>query len=126
MFGTPAPRISQRRGYSCQMRSALSRAHSLAKIKRGMISLQVFYEGNVQGVGFRWSVRHIAKGFDITGWVRNLADGRVELQVNGKDEEVRAFLEAVMQSELRSLIRKQNENKLEAPVAARGFDIRHD
>ena len=91
-----------------------------------MISLQVFYEGNVQGVGFRWSVRHIAKGFDITGWVRNLADGRVELQVNGKDEEVRAFLEAVMQSELRSLIRKQNENKLEAPVAASGFDIRHD
>src|SRR5437773_2239670 len=43
-----------------------------------MISLQVFYEGYVQGVGFRWSVRHIAKGFDLTGWVRNLADGRVE------------------------------------------------
>ena len=91
-----------------------------------MISLQIFYEGNVQGVGFRWSVRHIAKGFDVTGWVRNLADGRVELQVNGEDEEVRAFLEAVMQSELRSLIRKQNENKLEAPVDARGFNIRHE
>src|SRR5438132_4660946 len=29
-----------------------------------MISLQVFYEGNVQGVGFRWSIRHIATGFD--------------------------------------------------------------
>src|SRR5207248_2520538 len=46
-----------------------------------MISLQVFYEGNVQGVGFRWSIRHVAKGFDVTGWVRNLPDGRVELQV---------------------------------------------
>jgi hypothetical protein len=32
-----------------------------------MISLQVFYEGHVQGVGFRFTVRHIAKGFDVTG-----------------------------------------------------------
>jgi acylphosphatase len=91
-----------------------------------MISLQVFYEGYVQGVGFRWSVRHIAKGFDVTGWVRNLPDGRVELQVNGKDEEVRAFVDAVAQSELRAHIRKQTENKLEQPVTARGFEIRYE
>jgi acylphosphatase len=91
-----------------------------------MISLQVFYEGNVQGVGFRWSIRHIAKGFDVTGWVRNLFDGRVELQVNGDDNEVRAFLDAVTQSELRAHIHKQTENKLEKPVIARGFEIRHD
>jgi acylphosphatase len=91
-----------------------------------MISLQVFYEGNVQGVGFRFTVRYIAKGFDVTGFVRNLADGRVELQVNGEEEEVRAFLDGIGQSELHGLIRKQTENKLEAPVAARGFEIRHD
>src|SRR4051794_1599178 len=72
----------------------------------GMISVQVFYEGNVQGVGFRWSVRDVAKGFDITGWVRNLPDGRVELQVNGEESEVRAFLDGIMQSELRPHIRK--------------------
>ncbi len=91
-----------------------------------MTSLQIFYEGNVQGIGFRWSVRHIAKGFDVTGWIRNLVDGRVELQVNGEDKEVRAFLEAVAQSELRTHIRKQIENKLEKAVTARGFEIRHD
>ena len=91
-----------------------------------MISLQVFYEGHVQGVGFRWSVRHVAKGFDVTGWVRNLADGRVELQVTGEDDEVRAFLDRIAQGELHSLILKQTENKLDKPVAARGFDIRHD
>ena len=91
-----------------------------------MVSLQVFYEGNVQGVGFRWSVRHTAKGFDVTGWVRNLADGRVELQVTGEENEVRAFLDRIAQGELHSLIRKQTEHKLEGPVAARGFEIRHD
>ena len=52
-----------------------------------MKAIQVFYEGRVQGVGFRYSVRQIAKGFNVTGWVRNLPDGRVELQVSGEDEE---------------------------------------
>jgi acylphosphatase len=91
-----------------------------------MISLQVFYEGNVQGVGFRWSVRHVATGFDVTGWVRNLPDGRVELQVNGEKNEVRAFLDHIAQDELHALIHKQTEHKLEKPVTSRGFDIRHD
>jgi acylphosphatase len=91
-----------------------------------MISLQVFYEGSVQGVGFRWSVRHVAKGFDVTGWVRNLPDGRVELQATGEEDEVRAFLDHLAQGELHSLIHKQTENKLDKPVTARGFEIRHD
>jgi acylphosphatase len=91
-----------------------------------MISLHVLYEGTVQGVGFRWSVRHIAKGFDVTGWVRNLQDGRVELQVNGEESEARAFLDAIAQSELHGLIKKQIESTLAEPVTMRGFEIRHD
>ncbi len=91
-----------------------------------MLSLQVFFSGRVQGVGFRWSVRQIAKGFDVTGWVRNLADGRVELQISGEQAEVRAFLDAISESELRSYIREQLENPLNSPPQARGFEIRHD
>ena|SRR5437899_2602949 len=91
-----------------------------------MTSLQVFFEGNVQGVGFRWTVRDIAKGFDVTGWARNLVDGRVEMQVSGEEAEVRAFVDAVMKSELRGHIHKHSEHNLEQPVAARGFEIRHD
>ena len=89
-------------------------------------SVQVFYEGNVQGVGFRWSVRNVAKGFDVTGSVRNLRDGRVELQAAGDEEEVRAFLEAILQSELRAHIKKHSENPLPNPPSFRGFEIRHD
>jgi acylphosphatase len=91
-----------------------------------MISLQVLYEGNVQGVGFRWSVRDAAKGFEVTGWVRNLPNGRVELQVTGAEDEVRAFVDRIAQGELHSLIHKQTETKLEKPIAARGFEIRYD
>jgi acylphosphatase len=91
-----------------------------------MISLQVFFEGNVQGIGFRWSVKKIATGFEVTGWVRNLPDGRVELQISGDENEVREFLDAIAQSELRAHIRRQNEAPLAAPPNARGFEIRHD
>ncbi|MEY2531892.1 MAG: acylphosphatase [Verrucomicrobiota bacterium] len=88
------------------------------------MSTQVFYEGNVQGVGFRWTVRNIAKGFEVTGWIRNLIDGRVEMQVNGEENEVRAFLQGIAESELSSHIRKQAETPLAAPAIARGFEIR--
>ena len=89
-------------------------------------SIQVFYEGNVQGVGFRYSVRQIAKGFDVTGSVRNLRDGRVELLATGEQDEVEAFLEAIAQSELRAHIRKHSVTPLPNPPAFRGFEIRHD
>ena len=91
-----------------------------------MLSLQVFYEGHVQGVGFRYSVKQIAKGFDVTGWIRNLRDGRVELQVGGEETEVRAFLDAILQSDLHSCIRQHNESPLSLPPATRGFEIRHE
>jgi acylphosphatase len=71
-----------------------------------MKAQQVFYEGRVQGVGFRWTVRNVAQGFDVTGWVRNLDDGRVEMQAQGEAEELSAFLAAVAESELKGHIKK--------------------
>jgi acylphosphatase len=91
-----------------------------------MSAVQVLYEGSVQGVGFRYTVRHVAKGFEVTGWVKNLRDGRVEMQVTGADEELRAFLEAIEQSELRAHIRKQDTKSLPDVAPMRGFEIRYD
>ncbi|MDQ6623220.1 MAG: acylphosphatase [Verrucomicrobiota bacterium] len=91
-----------------------------------MTSKQIFFSGHVQGVGFRWSVKRIAHGFDVTGWVRNLPDGRVELQAAGEPAEVAAFITAIAESELRAHIREQSEHSLGEVAAASGFHIRHD
>jgi len=88
--------------------------------------LHFLVKGRVQGVGFRWTVRHIAKGFEVKGWVRNLIDGRVELQVSGDEPEVRGFLDAIAEGELHGLIKKQTEALLPEPPNARGFEIRHE
>jgi acylphosphatase len=95
-----------------------------ARQSAAVSALQVFYEGHVQGVGFRWSIKQIARGFDVSGFVRNLPDGRVELQASGADEEVRAFLNAIGESELRSLIKSTSEHPLPQPVNLSGFTIR--
>src|SRR5262245_26068241 len=55
----------------------------------------VYYSGKVQGVGFRATTADIAKNHPITGWVKNLADGRVQLLVEGPEEAVDKFLKAV-------------------------------
>ncbi|HEY2103400.1 MAG TPA: acylphosphatase [Chthoniobacterales bacterium] len=91
-----------------------------------MTSVQVFYEGRVQGVGFRYSVKQIAKGFSITGWIRNLQDGRVEMQASGEAEELDAFLQTVQKSELRPLIRKVSKLDLATAPVSQGFEIRHE
>ncbi len=88
-----------------------------------MTARQVYYQGHVQGVGFRWTVKNIARGFDVTGWVKNLPDGRVELFVAGEPAEVESFLGEIAESELKGLIKK-TEARPAAPVAGqRGFEI---
>ena len=56
---------------------------------------EVYYSGRVQGVGFRYTVRSLAARYDVTGFVRNLGDGRVELVAEGPPTEVTGLLDAV-------------------------------
>jgi len=67
------------------------------------------YEGRVQGVGFRLNVCRTAAGYEVTGTVRNLPDGRVELVAEAPEEELRAFLEGIDESPLGNYIRKRDE-----------------
>ncbi len=86
-----------------------------------MKSVQVHYDGRVQGVGFRWTVKNLACGFEVAGNVKNLPDGRVELLAQG--DETDDFLEAIRTSSLAGHI--EQERVLEIPRVAglRGFTI---
>jgi acylphosphatase len=60
-----------------------------------MVAKQVIFEGRVQGVGFRYTVKDLARGFEVCGWVKNLPDGSVELQVMGEPDEVESFIKEI-------------------------------
>lgn len=55
----------------------------------------VHFSGRVQGVGFRYSVLQVAKEYDVAGWVQNLTDGRVRLEVEGTPGDIDELVEAI-------------------------------
>jgi acylphosphatase len=55
----------------------------------------IYYSGRVQGIGFRYTVADIANQQSISGWVKNLDDGRVEVVLEGQEDTLGNFLEQV-------------------------------
>ncbi|MGD0654363.1 MAG: acylphosphatase [Thermoguttaceae bacterium] len=84
---------------------------------------EIYYSGRVQGVGFRYTARAIAAGHRVTGFVRNMPDGRVYMIVEGAPDEVQAFVDS-LQAEMGPYI--QNAQVLVRPATGRfrGFEIR--
>jgi acylphosphatase len=85
--------------------------------------MQVLYAGQVQGVGFRYQVKSTASGFELTGTVRNLSDGRVELTAEGAEAELDGFRRAIRESGLDHFIQKEDVSWGEATNGFRGFEI---
>jgi len=83
----------------------------------------IHYEGRVQGVGFRWTARRIAQGYEVVGSVRNLSDGRVELQVAGDPSELKAFLAEIRESGLAGHITAEHTQDIEVATPFKGFQI---
>ena len=90
-----------------------------------MQRVTVFYSGRVHGVGFRVTVRQLACGYEVTGSVRNLPDGRVELIAEGARAELEAFLAGIAESDLSGYIAGKHETWQPALGNLRGFAILH-
>ena len=89
-----------------------------------MVAKRVIYEGRVQGVGFRYTVKDLARGFEVVGTVRNLPDGTVELEAMGEREEIEAFLHEIREeSPVAGNIRNALVETIPPLVGVTGFTI---
>lgn len=62
-----------------------------------MVRRHIYFSGRVQGVGFRFQASWAAKRFGLTGWVKNLYDGRVEMEIQGMPDAIDAMLASIQE-----------------------------
>lgn len=89
-----------------------------------MTRLHIHFTGQVQGVGFRYTTARLACGFAVTGFVRNLPDGRVELVVEGSRADVQKLLSDVGDA-MEGHIRQTNSTEAAATGEFASFEIRN-
>ena len=70
--------------WDTELASELSETEREQLKKAGCIRKHIYFSGRVQAVGFRYSALCLAKELQLTGWVKNLTDGRVEAELQGQ------------------------------------------
>jgi acylphosphatase len=95
----------------------------LVEEPKGFQRREVYFSGHVQGVGFRYTTQTLARQFTVTGFVKNLPDGRVQLIVEGQPKEIESFLAAI-RKEMSDNISKTEEKTSPASGEFQGFGIR--
>jgi len=83
----------------------------------------VFFSGSVQGVGFRYTTQDLANARGLTGWVKNTADGRVEMEVQGSKNEIDKLLNELKNSFAEN-IRAIDAQELSTEKEYNGFQIK--
>jgi acylphosphatase len=101
----------------------LHAAVSAAKNNPSRRRMTVYYSGRVQGVGFRYTAKKVATGFDILGTIRNLPDGRVELIAEGLHSELEEFRLAIRDAGLAGFIQDERIGWAGAQNGFRNFEI---
>ena len=88
-----------------------------------MKRMQIFFSGTVQGVGFRFTAERLARRFSVSGFVRNLDDGRVEVVAEGEETTLTDFLTAIRESGMKHYIRDVEAHWSNAQGTFKGFGI---
>lgn len=83
----------------------------------------IFFSGAVHGVGFRYSAREIADKYKISGWVKNLPDGRVEVQAQGEPGDLDNFVQ-ILKDNFKGYIKKTELQELPHNAEFQDFSIR--
>jgi acylphosphatase len=85
-----------------------------------MVRAHVLFSGTVQGVGFRYTTQRFANSLTVTGWVKNLSDGRVEMVAEGTREQLENL---IYKLEKQFKIQQKDIDWLDAKKTFRSFEV---
>jgi acylphosphatase len=86
---------------------------------------ELIASGRVQGVGFRWFVRSQAREYNICGYVKNLYTGEVEIIIQGEEENIGLFIDALYKGNGHSIIELLSKTEIQSQKIYGGFRIEH-
>jgi len=86
--------------------------------------ITVHFSGMVQGVGFRYTTMRVARSFQVTGYVKNLSDGRVEVVAEGDADELTRFRSSIEKA-MDGYISNVEEVRAEAAGGFPSFSVRY-
>ena len=93
-------------------------------IRRDVERRTYYFSGRVQGVGFRYTAQHLARSHPVSGYVRNLSDGRVELIAEGEPRDLDALADS-LKRKMEGFIRGVTVSADKATGEFTGFTVRH-
>jgi acylphosphatase len=88
--------------------------------------LTASFDGHVQGVGFRFTTVHIASHHPISGFVRNLPNGSVDLVAEGDEAALLRFLDELRTSHIFRFVRQEHVSWSDARGEFKDFQVRYD
>lgn len=100
---------------------AVRKAAAKGVVREGVVRKHAFVSGRVQGVGFRYHATYIASRIGVSGWVRNLYDGRVEMEVQGTPEEIDALFEGLRKTKYISITELEMSD---IPVDPKSYEMK--
>jgi acylphosphatase len=91
-----------------------------------MLELRAIFKGRVQGVGFRWTVVERGERFGLTGFVKNLSNGSVEVIAQGKQTDLEAFIKNLKEDPDGARIESVQQEFREMIEKYHSFTIKHE
>ena len=89
-----------------------------------MLRQTCYFSGRVQGVGFRYTVQNLALQYNVHGYVKNMADGRVELVMEGPESEMKSLVDDVAQK-MNGYIKRVDQSTAPATGEFKQFYVKH-
>ena len=90
-----------------------------------MMAFEIYVSGNVQGVGFRYFTRRVARELGVKGYVKNLSDGRVYIYAVGDEIMLDKFISAINRGPPTAVVRKVDVRKVNVDGSFDSFEVRY-